>query len=329
MSDQVEEKDVNTGDGEDRVTHDHDAGLGSSVEDLDHQNPDIEDYDEALSDLDDLLKDAEETSGGTENADDSDSDEDETGTDEDESEDKDEEQRIPKSRLDEVINQRNTFEKELRARELEWARKEATFEARLAALEKPLESKPTPDPLDELLSGEAQDVLDRLQEDPVTFLNAFRTKAKTDALAEIRREREAEMANARVTQALDRFVEEHNDFTTHAPKLIEAMENNPIHNAISAYAYEVEIPALKAAHEAEMKGFNEKLEKIKKESFILGKKEAIKEIQAKGAASVLDGSTGNQGGQANAGADLEVGRDPVKLREKITADIKKKRGLTG
>jgi hypothetical protein len=305
------------------VTADHDAGLDSSVE-IDHQNPDIEYYDDALSDLDDLLKDEDETPGEAETTDDLESEEEEeTGTEEEE------DKRIPKSRLDEVIAERNTLRDRIHQMEVESARKEAQLEARLSALEKPLESKPQPDPLDDLLAGEAQDVLDRLQEDPINFVNVIRNKAKADAIAEMRREQEETAANRRISQALDRFVEEHSDFTQHAPKLIEAIDNNPIHNAISAYAYEVEIPALKAAHEAEMKGFNETLEKAKKEAFVLGKKQAIKEIQAKGGASVLDGSTSTQTGKVTSGAGIETGRDPQALRDKITADLKQKRGVSG
>jgi hypothetical protein len=42
MSEETKDQDVNAG--EDRVTDDHDAGLGPSAEDMDTHNPDIDDY---------------------------------------------------------------------------------------------------------------------------------------------------------------------------------------------------------------------------------------------------------------------------------------------
>ncbi len=76
--------------------------------------------------------------------------------------------------------------------------------------------------------------------------------------------------------------------------------------------------------------FKNKVAAAKKEGIVEGKKEAIKEIQAKGNATVLDGSAASQsGGKANAGADLETGGDGTKLREKLTADLLKRRAAQG
>jgi len=318
---------------EDNVMDDHDAGLGSSAEDMETHNPDIADYDKAIADMDASDDDEVDTSGGTVNTDDAaDSDADASDADKDDKDkddDKDE-PRIPRSRLNEVILKGEEAAKAHHEKELEWARKEAIFEGRLAALEKPVATDPVVDPLDEILKGEPQAVLDKFTEDPAAFIRMVQDQAKQETTTSIQAQREEANYQKALTAGLDKFRDDHEDFMPNAQKLVGIMDSNPIHNVISAYAYEIEIPALTAKLEEATQGVEDKIAAARAEGVAEGKKEAIKEIQAKGNATVLDGSSAKQsGGKANAGAHLETGGDGTKLRETITADLLKSRAAQG
>ena len=327
MSEETMVEDVNTDD-VDRVTADHDAGLGSSAEDMETHNPDIADYDKAIEEMEAIDTDTggeDDTSGGTQTTDDSSTDDEGSGADEDKDKD---EPRIPKGRFDEVNERMKAAEKALQEREIEWARKEAIFEGRLAALEQPAERvEPTPDPFDEVLKGEPQAILDAFTEDPAGFIRNIQAQAKAATAAELHEQQEAERYNKALTDSLDRFTEDHADFMPNAERLVNIMNSNPIHNVISAYYEEIAIPSLKSQLDEATKGVEAKVEAAKKEGIAEGKKLAIKEIQAKGNATVLDGSSSSKGGKVNTG--IETKGDPNVLREKLTADLLKSRGVTG
>lgn len=329
MSDETVNEDVNAG--EDRVTDDHDAGLGTSAEDMETHNPDIADYDKVIGEMDAEDDDTEDTSGGTVNTDEPDAvDADATDADEDTKDDKDDkdEPRIPRTRLNEVLAREKEAEQAFHAKELEWARKEAIFEGRLAALEKPAEDvAPVVDPLDDILKGEPQEVLDAFTADPTGFIRMIQSQAKAEGAADIHAKREEERYQSNLRGAMDKFAADHEDFMPNAEKLVRIMEESPIHNAISAFAYEIEIPALTAKLEEATKGVEDKVSAAKAEGIAEGKKLAIKEIQAKGNAQVLDGSSASQtGAKANAGAGLQTGGDATKLREDLTKQLLKSRG---
>jgi hypothetical protein len=333
MTDSTNDQDVNTGDGEDRVTDDHDAGLGSSAEDMETHNPDIADFDKVISEMDAQDDDADDSSGGTINTDDSGAD-DAAASDADDKDDKKDdkdEANIPRTRLNEVIEREKLTIASHHERELEWTRKEAILEGRLAALEKPVaEVASEPDPLDTILAGEPQQVLDAFTSDPTGFVNMIKAATRAETTIDINTKREDERYQANLTTELDKFKAERDDFMSSAPKLMEIMDSNPIHNAISAYAYEIEIPALAAKLETATKDMDTKIADAKAEGIVEGKKLAIKEIQVKGSASVLDGSSASQSGaKANAGAHLETGGDGTKLREKLTAELLAKRAAAG
>lgn len=327
MSDETVIDDVNAGDGEDRVTDDHDAGLGSSAEDMETHNPDIADFDKVIADMDADDDEADDASGGTLKTDEPA--DDDTASDA-EKKDDEEEARIPRSRLNEVILKGEEATRVHHEKELEWARKEAIFEGRLAALEKPADTVVTPDPLDTILAGEPQAVLDAFTSDPQGFVNMIKAQTKAETTTDINTQREDERYQISLTTELDKFKAEREDFMPNAAKLMEIMDGNPIHNAISAYAYEIEIPALAAKLEEANKGMDDKVAEAKAAGIVEGKKLAIKEIQTKGNATVLDGSSASQSGaKVNAGAHLETGGDGSALREKITADLMKTRAATG
>jgi hypothetical protein len=302
MSDETVSEDVNAG--EDRVTDDHDAGLGTSAEDMETHNPDIADYDKVIADMDAEDGEEDEASGGTVNTDDSDTtDADASDADKDTKDDKDE-PRIPRARLNEVLEREKEQAKTFHEKELEWARKEAIFEGRLAALEKPVEEvEPVVDPLDDILKGEPQEVLDAFTADPTGFVRMIQTQAKAQGAAEIQARREEERRQSSLTSAMDKFAADHEDFE------------------------EIAVPLLRSQLEEATKGVEDKVSAAKAEGIAEGKKLAIKEIQAKGNAQVLDGSSASQtGAKANAGAGLQTGGDATKLREKLTADLLKSRG---
>lgn len=344
-SDEV--KDVNNGDGEDRVTADHDAGLGSSAEEMETHNPDIEDYDEILKrmeaeDDDEGDGDEDEASGGTKITDESKVDDDggsgdDEGSGEDTGDGDGEEPKIPRSRLNEVIGQRDEFENSLHQKEVQWAAERAALEARLEIIEKSTAAEPKKDPLSEILSGEPQSVLDNFSENPAAFVNLIRqdvarlvdegiSKASTTQ-SQARQEEEYQKI---LSAGLDEFSEAHPEFISRLNDLVSYSHKNPIHNPISAYAYEVEIPALKSELEKATKDVETRIEAAKKEGMKLGKERVIKEIRAKGASSVLDGSQSvTDSGKANAGSDLETGGDPRKLREMLVAKLKQKRAAMG
>jgi hypothetical protein len=332
MPDDTNDKDVNT-DGEDRVTADHTAGLGSSAEDMETHNPDIADFDDAVAAMDADDDDSDDASGETINTDDSGPAPDASDADDkdkDKDDDKDE-PKIPRTRLNEVIEREKATIATHHEKEIEWARKEAIFEGRLAALEKPAEATaPVVDPFDEVLKGEPQQVLDAFTSDPTGFIRSIQDQARAKTTAEINVQRDNERYDAALESSLNDFTAAHEDFMPNADKLVKIMDSNPIHNAISAYYEEIAIPVLASKLDEATKGVEDKVSEAKAAGIVEGKKLAIKEIQAKGNATVLDGSAASQAGaSANAGATLETGGDGTTLREKLTADLLKSRAANG
>jgi len=330
MSDETVNDDVNA-DVVDNVTDDHNAGLGTSAEDMETHNPDIADYDKAIADMDADDDEPDDSSGGTIKTDDSGDMADASDADEDKDKDDKDEPRIPRSRLNEVIEREKEAAASHHEKEIEWARKEAIFEGRLAALERPLEEKaPVVDPFDKILAGEPQAILDAFTEDPAGFVRQIKTQAKVESAAEISEQRENERYDDALQASLNKFTADHEDFMPNAEKLVKAMDESPIHNVISAYYEEIAIPLLTSQLEEATQGVEDKVSAAKAEGIAEGKKLAIKEIQAKSGAAVLDGSSASQsGGKANAGADLQTGGDGTKLREKLTAQLEKSRQAQG
>ena len=165
---------------EDNVTDDHHAGIGSSADDNESHQLDIDDYDEVIANADAHAEG--EASGETETTDEA-ADAASESTEE-------EEANIPKSRLDKVISERNTEREERAKDKAEWARKEAYFEGRLQALEsgttKPAEDvTPVVSPFDQVLEGEPQQILDALQANPAEFFSNLKESAEAKAQANI------------------------------------------------------------------------------------------------------------------------------------------------
>jgi hypothetical protein len=331
MSSETVNDDVNADDVVDNVTDDHDAGLGTSAEDMETHNPDMADFDKAIETMDAADDEDDDSSGGTEKTDDSGtSDDDASGAkkDDDKDDDKDE-PRIPRTRLNEEIQKGKDLTAAHHEKELIWARQEAIFEGRLAALEKPAEAAaPVADPLDDILKGEPQEVLDSFTSDPTGFVNMIKAATRAETTMDINTRREEEAYHQALNSGLKKFGDDHEDFMPNAERLVAVMDADPLHNIISAYAYEIEIPLLKSQIVDATKGMEDKVTEAKAEGIVEGKKLAIKEIQAKGNATVLDGSSASQsGGKANVG--LETGGDGTALREQLTKELLAKRAATG
>jgi len=331
MSDK--DKDVNNGEGVDNLIHDQDADVGSSTDDLETHNPDVDDYDEIIKLMDD---DDDDSSGGTENADDSNSDD----TDVDEGKDKDgddddEPKAVPYERFKEVNDKMRKYEEELSGERTARSK----LEGRMELMEKMLEGKSddpdtkevTPLPLDDILSNEnPQAILDAFQENPADFLKNYEQR-----ITQLNKQR-AEEENAEkeyystIHNALDEFGKENEDFHQNIDKLVGIVQEKPHHNVVSAYYETVTIPALKAELESSGKDIESKLEEAKKEGFKEGRKKTIEEIRAKGGASVLDGSSSSEGGDRGNPevADLKNIKDRDELVSHLTQKLIKKRSAS-
>jgi hypothetical protein len=311
----------------DNITDDHHAGIGASADDNESHQLDIDDYDEIIANADahaegDPLGEAKTTDDPKE--------EDGKSTDDDE----EEEAKIPKSRLDEVIAERNT-EREARAKDkADWAKEKAFFEGRLQALEqagtKPAEEViPEVSPFDQVLEGEPQQILDALQANPAEFFSNLKASAEAKAQANIQAQNEEKAYYDNLRNGLDAFAAEHDGFMENIEQMHGVMGKNPIHNLVSAFAYEVEIPAMKAEHEKALTEAKGDLEAAKAEGIKLGKAEALKEFQAKGAAATLDGSQSVDGGKVSPQPELEDTAKSGGIRAILTKNLLNRRAGKG
>jgi len=287
MSDK--EKDVNT-DGLDDVIEDL-SDFASSDEELETHNPDIDEYDKILKELEAADDTPEGDTPGeakkTDEPEDGDDDGGEPGT-----EDDDDDARIPKARLDEVIGQRDefkrTFEEEKQAR-IAAESKLSQLEERLTKLETGKEEPEQKSslPLDDLLGGDPQGVVDAFTEDPAKFVANLEARIEARNRMEYEERRAAEEQDKVLRSKLDEFAAAHEDFIPSIPKLGPSLGDNPIHNAISAYYEIVKVPTL----EAQITDLQGQVENAKADGIKQGRKEAIEAIRAKGLAATLDGSS--------------------------------------
>jgi hypothetical protein len=302
---------------EDNVTDDHHAGIGSSADDNESHQLDIDDYDEVIANADAHAE--EDASGETKTTDES-----EAGA---SKSTEDDEAKIPKERLDEVITERNTEREERAKDKADWARKEAYFEGRLQALEGG--TKPEEDvaevvsPFDQILEGEPQQILDALQANPAEFFSNLKASAETKAQKNITAANEEKQYYDNLRAGLDKFGADHEGFMESIEQMHTVMGKDPIHNLVSAFAYEVEIPKLKTAHEEALAKATGDLEAAKAEGVKIGKAEALKDFQSKGAAATLDGSQSVEGAAVNPQPELENteksgGKRAVLLRNLLT-----------
>jgi hypothetical protein len=327
MSDET--LDVNAGDEEviDNVTDDHDAGIGSSTDEMESHQLDIDDYDEVIDNANAFAEG--ETLGEAKTTDDP------TETAESEStETTEEEANIPKSRLDKVIGERNTEREARIADQANWNREKGILEGRLQALERGLttpEVKPEPvvSPFEQVMSGEPQEIIDALQANPAEFFSNLKSAAEADAQAKITADNEEKAYYESLRQGLDSFAAEHEGFREKVGEMSSIVDSNPIHNLVSAFAYEVEIPALKAAHAEALTKATGDLEAAKAEGIKLGKAEALKDFQAKGAAATLDGSQSVEGSRVTPQPELEDTEKSGGIRAILTKNLLNRRAGKG
>jgi hypothetical protein len=331
-----ETKDVNTGEEEelsgvellqtefeDNVTDDHHAGIGSSADDNESHQLDIDDYNEVIANADAHAEG--EASGETENTDDPKVEASEST--------EDGEAKIPKERLDEVITERNTERDERAKDKAEWAKKEAYFEGRLQAIEagrSPVEDvAEVVSPFDKVLEGEPQEIIDALQANPAEFFGNLKASAEAKAQANITAQNDEKQYYDNLRTGLDKFGAEHEGFMDVIEQMHGVMGKNPIHNLVSAFAYEVEIPAMKTAHEEALATATGDLEAAKAEGVKIGKAEALKDFQAKGASAVLDGSQSVEGAKVSPQPELEDTKKSGGIRAILTKNLLTRRAGKG
>lgn len=324
-----EGKDVNTGDGEDNLMHDADAGIGSSADELETHNPDIDDYDEVIDLLDD---DDDDAGGGPENTDDSDSGSSGDDGGEEGGDDDSDSKTVPYERFKEVNDKMRDYEKQLQEKDSAYSRLEGRMEAMERMVvgkdrdEETTEKKPLP--LDDVLGAEDQQaILDAFQENPAKFLSDFESRITQANAERAAQERADQEYYSQLHNALDEFGKAHEDFHTNIDKLVGIVEGNPHHNVVSAYYENIMIPALKSELEEKGKDIDAQLAKAKGEGYKEGRKKTIEEIRAKGGARVLDGSTSTGGERVNPEVQelRDVGGDRDKLRDHLTRKLIEKR----
>ncbi len=319
MSETAEAQDVNNELGEDRTTEDHQAGIGPSADELESHNLDIEDFDEAVKEIDGFDEEAEETPGVATTTDESGS-EDEGSSEEEEG--KETPADVPYDRFKEVNDLKNQQAVDIARLE---GRLEAMQQAALAAPVQESVQEVVPLPLDDILGQEHQVVLDAFQENPADFLTKLQERSTAIALQHVAAQQEEEKSYQAMSQSLEAFATDHEDFMPNMDKIVGAMQSDPKQNAISAYYEMFTIPGLIATHETQVKDLETKLTTAKEEGIEEGRKKAIAEIRAKGGAATLDGSQSTQGGVVTPDPELTDTAKSGGLRKIITERLKRKR----
>ncbi len=211
----------------------------------------------------------------------------------------------------------------------------ARLEGRLEALERHLTREPEREdkqpaslPLDDLLSSESpQEILDSLQEDPKAFIQGLEERAAQRIIRQQTEEKAQNDFYEKLRGGLDSFGEKYDDFIPQMDKFLKTVEDNPHHNVVSAYYEEVLIPKLESDIASAKESSEAALKTAREEGFAAGKKEAIKEIRAKGAAASLDGSQSTQGSNVP-NAELDDVKHGTELREKLVKDLVSKRAAS-
>jgi hypothetical protein len=322
-----ETTDVKAGEEEviDNVTDDHHAGIGASADENESHQLDIDDYDEVIANAD-AHADGE-TLGEAETTDEPAEEESSEST-----EDK-EEAKIPKERLDKVITERNTEREERAEDKATWARERGVLEGRLQALERTAipetELEPVVSPFDKMMDGEPQEIIDALQSNPAEFFQNLKASAEADAQAKIEAKTEEKAYYDRLRTGLDSFADKHDGFRESVNAMGAIVDNDPTHNLISAFAYEVQIPKMIEEHKGELAKATGDLEAAKAEGVKLGKAEALKDFQAKGAAAVLDGSQSVEGAKVTPQPELEDTAKSGGIRAILTKHLNERRAGKG
>jgi len=316
MSETAEAQDVNNELGEDRTTEDHQAGIGPSADEMESHNLDLDDFDEAVAEIEAFDKEGEETPGVAETTDESTS-EDEVSSEEEAG--KETPADVPYDRFKEVNDLKNQ-------QAIDIARLEGRLEAMQAQPVQPEVTVETPPlPLDDILGQEHQVVLDAFQENPADFLTKLQERSTAIALQHVAAQQEEERSYQAMSQSLEAFATDHEDFMPNMDKIVVAMQSDPKQNAISAYYEMFTIPGLKADHETQVKDLEGKLATAKEDGIEEGRKKAIAEIRAKGGAATLDGSQSTQGGVVTPDPELTDTEKSGGLRKIITERLKRKR----
>jgi len=273
----------------DHVMEDHDAGIGTSAEELETHNPDEGDF--AASEVT-LKTDGSEAGTAVDK--------------EKESAQADDKGPVPYDRFQEVINERNGLKDQFTKAQDEWGKRFELMERNIATMERFLpkqeerrvEPKETKLPLDDVFGNkDPQTVLDALQADPIGFLQQFESRVEMKTQRNISTQREERDAVETIKGRLTKFADENQDFIPNLENIKQIISKDPAHNALSAYAYTYHIPRLQKELEDAKAVAKTGMDEAIKQAEARGRAAAIKEIRAKSSAAVLDGGTGSDGGR--------------------------------
>lgn len=316
MSEQATETDVNDDLGEDRVTDDHQAGIGPSADELEHHNLDFEDFDAVVAEIEGAGEETEEESGATETTDESESEASESSEEEEAEETPGP---VPYDRFKEINDKANQ-------QAIDIARLEGRLEvmqAQPAQPEVPVEAQPLP--LDDVLGLEGQQILDAFQADPADFLGKLQERSTIIAQQQVSHQQEEERYYQGMKVSLDAFAADHEDFMPNMTNLVGMMQTDPKHNVVSAYYEAYRIPALQKESDDKIAELETQLTTAKEEGIKEGRAKVIAEIRAKGSASTLDGSSSTQGGKPALEPELEDTEKSGGLRKLLTEKLIRKR----
>lgn len=259
-------------------------------------NP-VETHNYTPEEIDETLLANDDPSGDLENTDDSDASgkatdvsdaDDEGGSTDDDKDDDLDDKRIPRRRLNAVIEERNTLREQLgKDRE-----RMAVLEDRLLQFEHRMMQHPqeSADYIDELLNNpDEQVIIDAINDEPRKFLGQLISRVRSDTAKELQQEGLQESYNRMLFEGLDEFAGKYDGFKDYMndTSVHERIRRNPHHNVVSLYITEKVLPDLENEYKQTME---EAVKAAKKEA----RSQALKEVKAKRNASVLDGGSSHQ-----------------------------------
>jgi hypothetical protein len=305
-------------DAKDQREHDADAGVGTSADDAGTHDLDLDDFGHLREDepTDESLKTDDEGELITDEPDAADDGEKEPPFHE-------------HPRWQEMIAERDGLKAQLEQKDGtldDQARRINEYDMHLRMMDQysrvaPQEAQreAVPDPFDEILSMDEEQIIDEFQKSPREFLQNFGEKIKTDALQSFEGLAYQRAQEDAVTQGLDHFAEENPDFMdmVYSGEIAQYIEYNPVHNAISAYHT---LKAIGSSENSEAE--RETLEQQIRED---ERQKTLESVRVKQGAQVLDGSsaTGPSGEARTAlGPDIEDTEAHGGKRRVITERLK-------
>lgn len=292
------------------------------VEPQSHNHNPEDEIDQLLLDDDDSRGDAEKTGDSKSDGkatDESDAD-DEGGSADDQDDSDLDDARIPRRRLNAVIEERNTLREE-RNRDRE---RMAVLEDRLLRFEEAMQQGSHDqgiDYIDSLLNADDEQVIiDAINDEPRKFLGQLISRVRTDTAKELQQEGMQAQYQEQLVAGLDSFAKEHDGFKDYMydTSVHDRIRRNPQHNVVSLYLTEEVIPALEQE-------YKETMEKAVAEAKKEARAQALKEVKAKRSATVLDGGSSSHADTSRVVGDEDMEAAGGDKRAAILARLKRRR----